>query len=143
LRERRDDIPLLVRVLAERHCARHNLRPKRIDDEVVAELQRYQWPGNIRELANVLERMLIMSGERVGIADLPEEIGGGAEEPTAPGGASLLKEFRDQAERDFIIATLRKHGGNVSQTALELGVRRTYLHRRFVVLNIAKKDYFG
>jgi transcriptional regulator of acetoin/glycerol metabolism len=87
--------------------------------------------------------MLIMSGERVGIADLPEEIGGGAEEPTAPGGASLLKEFRDQAERDFIIATLRKHGGNVSQTALELGVRRTYLHRRFVVLNIAKKDYFG
>lgn len=57
-------------------------------------------------------------------------------------GPSALKEFRDNAERDFIIATLKKNHGNVSQSAFELGVGRTYLHRRLAVLKIAKKDFF-
>ena len=143
LRERREDIPLLVRVLAERLCTRNNLKPKVIDDEVIAELQRYHWPGNIRELLNVLERMLIMSGERVGVADLPDEICGAAEPTSGQQGPSALKDFRDKAERDFIVATIRRHGGNISQAASELGVRRTYLHRRIGVLKIAKKEFFG
>src|SRR5262249_38771688 len=118
---------------------RNNIAPKPVDDEVFEELRRHGWPGNVRELQNVLERLMIMSGERITLLDLPEEIVA----PDRNGGArpSALKEFRDQAEREHIIAPLRRLGGNASQAALELGVGRTYLHRRLAVLQIGKKDF--
>ena len=94
----------------------------------------------MRELQNVLERMLIMSGERVTLADLPEEVVAGDEASVR--GPSALRAFRDNAERDFLIAALKRNHGNISQSALELGVGRTYLHRRMAVLKIAKKDFF-
>ena len=140
LRERSEDIPLLVSFFARRICERNHLPPKAIDEDVVWELQRYHWPGNIRELQNVLERMLIMSSERVSVRDLPEELL--QDDPGERGRTSALKEFRDGAEREFVIASLKRNNGNVSQSALELGVRRTYLHRRMAVLKINKKDYF-
>jgi DNA-binding NtrC family response regulator len=140
LRERSEDIPLLVSFFARRICERNHLEPKAVDEDVVWELQRYQWPGNIRELQNVLERMLIMSGERVSVRDLPEELL--QDDPGERGRVSALKEFRDGAEREFVIGALKRNNGNVSQSALELGVRRTYLHRRMAVLKINKKDYF-
>jgi two-component system nitrogen regulation response regulator NtrX len=140
LRERPEDIPLLVSFFARRICEKNHLKPKPFEEEVVWELQRYRWPGNIRELQNVLERMLIMSGESVSIRDLPEELL--QDEPDERGKPSALKEFRDNAEREFVIEALRRNHGNVSQSALELGVRRTYLHRRMVALKINKKDYF-
>jgi DNA-binding NtrC family response regulator len=130
-----------VTFFARRICEKNNLREKVIDDGVMWELQHYRWPGNVRELQNVVERMLIMSGAVVTLADLPAEV---LVEDASIGqtGPSALKEFRDNAERDFIIAALRKNHGNVSQSALELGVGRTYLHRRLAVLKIAKKDFF-
>jgi transcriptional regulator of acetoin/glycerol metabolism len=82
-----------------------------------------------------------MSGERITTLDLPEEILGGGPRRDAPAAVSALKEFRDRAEREHIIATLRRHNGNVSQSALELGVGRTYLHKRLAVLQITKKDF--
>jgi transcriptional regulator of acetoin/glycerol metabolism len=96
----------------------------------------------VRELQNLLERLLIMSGERITVLDLPEDF---LSEPAkrVAGGRTALKEYRDQAERDYIISTLRRNNGNVSQTALELGVGRTYLHKRLSVLNIAKKDFLA
>jgi two-component system, NtrC family, nitrogen regulation response regulator NtrX len=145
LRERKEDIPLLVRSLLQRLGARNNIRVKPLDDEVIAELQRHHWPGNVRELQNLLERLLIMSGERITVLDLPEELLAAPEPGTAAGAGarSSLREFRDGAEREFIIATLRRHHGNVSQAALELGVGRTYLHRRLAVLGIARKDFLA
>ena len=75
----------------------------------------------------------------------PESLGPGpravAPARDAPAGRSPLKEYRDHAERDFIIATLRRNNGNVSQAAIELGVGRTYLHRRLSVLNVTKRDF--
>src|SRR5688572_7404324 len=139
LRERLEDLPLLVKTLMRRLCERNNLREKPIDDEVFDELRRYDWPGNVRELQNVLERLLIMSGERITTLDLPEEILAAAPRDTPA--VSALKEFRDRAEREHIIATLRRHNGNVSQAAIELGVGRTYLHKRLAVLQISKKDF--
>jgi two-component system, NtrC family, nitrogen regulation response regulator NtrX len=141
LRERAEDIPLLVTFFARRICEKNNIREKIIEDGVMWELQHYRWPGNVRELQNVVERMLIMSGTAVTLADLPAEV---LMDDASIGraGPSALKEFRDNAERDFIIAALRKNHGNVSQSALELGVGRTYLHRRLAVLKIAKKDFF-
>jgi two-component system nitrogen regulation response regulator NtrX len=141
LRERLDDLPLLIGFLMRRLGARNNLREKPVDDEVIDELRCYDWPGNVRELQNVLERLLIMSGERITTLDLPEEILGGGPRRDAPAAVSALKEFRDRAEREHIIATLRRHNGNVSQSALDLGVGRTYLHKRLAVLQITKKDF--
>ena len=142
LRERAQDIPLLVDFFLKRLCEKNNLRTKPVDDEVMWGLQRYRWPGNVRELQNVIERALIMSGERITVRDLPEEV---LVEDEASGrtGGSALKEFRDSAERDFIIAALKRNHGNISQSAAELGVGRTYLHRRLAVLKITKKDFFG
>jgi two-component system nitrogen regulation response regulator NtrX len=140
LRERPEDLPLLVSFLVRRLSARNNIRAKPMDDEVLEELRRYDWPGNVRELQNVLERLLIMSSDRITSLDLPEEIlAASTRGGTAP--ISALKEFRDRAEREHIIATLRRCKGNVSQSAVELGVGRTYLHKRLAVLQIAKKDF--
>jgi len=142
LRERAGDIPLLITHFAQRICEKHNLKPKLIDHDVVRELQRHAWPGNVRQLQNVLEHMLIMSGEQVSIHDLPEEMlaqndAGVSSRPSA------LKAFRDSAERDYVIASLKRNRGNVSQSAIELGVGRTYLHRRMAVLKITRRDFFS
>jgi len=141
LRERKEDIPLLVQVLMRRLGERNNMREKPIDDDVINELRRHDWPGNIRELQNLLERLMIMSGERITTLDLPEEFLAEPERGAAAG--SSLKEYRDHAEREHIVATLRRFNGNVSQAAIELGVGRTYLHRRLTVLQIAKKDFLA
>ena len=97
----------------------------------------------MRELENVLERALIMSGDRVTVGNLPEEIVGAAADPAGENDTSVLKAFRDDAERGFIITTLKRHGGNISQTAAELGISRTYLHRRLAVLQLSKKDWLA
>ncbi len=141
LRERTEDIPLLVGVIAQRLCEKNNLRQKQIDEDVLWELQRYAWPGNVRELENVLERMLIMGGERITVMNLPDELFAAAAD--MPNAGSALREFRDKTERDYILAILRKHNGNISQAAVELGVRRPYLHKRMGVLGIAKKDIYA
>jgi two-component system nitrogen regulation response regulator NtrX len=142
LRERAGDIPLLITHFVQLICEKHNLKPKMIDNDVVGELQRYAWPGNVRQLRNVLEHMLIMSGEQVSIHDLPEELLA-QDDTSAENRPSALKAFRDNAERDYIIASLKRNRGNVSQSAIELGVGRTYLHRRMSTLKISKKDFFN
>jgi DNA-binding NtrC family response regulator len=144
LRERPADIPLLAKYFCRRVCAKNNIKEKPLEEEVLWELKQHHWPGNVRELQNVMERMVIMSGERISPLDLPEEIVGSASELSSGiGDGSALKEFRDNAEREFIIQTLKRNGGNISQSAIELGVRRTYLHRRLAVLGIAKKEWFS
>lgn len=142
LREREGDIPLFIKFFAKRLCEKNNVKEKIIDEDVFWELKKYSWPGNVRELQNVLERVIIMSGSRITIADLPEEILATSDNPPTQPHGSALKEFRDRAEREFIIGTLKRNNGNISQTALELGVGRTYLHKRLTLLGINKKDYF-
>jgi two-component system nitrogen regulation response regulator NtrX len=143
LRERADDIPLLAQFFARRVCEKNNIRHKPIDDEVLSQLKRYPWPGNVRELQNVMERIVTMSGERISLLDIPEEIVAVEDLPGSRYAGSALREFRDKAERDFIVATLKRNLGNISQSAIELGVGRSYLHRRLAVLGIAKKDWFS
>jgi DNA-binding NtrC family response regulator len=145
LRDRKEDIPLLIQFFSQQICAKNNFRMKPIDDDVLEELQRYPWPGNVRELQNVMERLLILSGPRVTLADLPEELQATNDDVPTPMNSSnskiLLKDFRDTAEREFVINTLKRNNGNISQSALELGVGRTYLHKRLSVLGIEKKDF--
>ena len=143
LRERPEDIALLAQFFARRVCQKNNIKDKPVDESVLWELQRYSWPGNVRELQNVMERVVIMSGERITPLDLPEEILSADEGSTSRAPRSPLKQFRDTAEREFILDSLKRHNGNISQAAIELGVGRTYLHRRLAVLGITKKDVFG
>ena len=143
LKERPDDIPLLAQFFVRRVCEKNNIKGKPVDDDVLSELMRYPWPGNIRELQNVIERMVTMSGERISLLDIPEEIADTGDYAGTRHAGSPLREFRDQAERDFILATLKRNLGNISQSAIELGVGRSYLHRRLAVLGIAKKDWFS
>jgi DNA-binding NtrC family response regulator len=137
LRDRLDD----VRPLAERFfqlAVRDNgLRPKPVEDAVHERLAAYRWPGNVRELRNVCERMVIMSGDRITAADVPEGVGPRAAPPPSPGAADLsrygevpLRDLRDLVERDYIVQKLEEHDWNITQAAQALGVERTNLHKK-------------
>ena len=92
------------------------MRPKPIDDEALLEMRGYRRPGNVRELQNAIERMLIMSSDRVTIADLPEELTAADDDTLARTQPSALRSFRDNAERDFIIAALKRNHGNIMRS---------------------------
>jgi len=142
LRERREDIPILVHFFVRELCIKNNIREKAIDEDVIAEFKQYAWPGNVRELQNVLERMLIMSGDRISVESIPDDILVPAESTSSAAPTITLRSFRNNVERDFIIASLKRNGGNVTRTAAELGVGRTYLHRRLASFGITKSEIF-
>src|SRR5712691_2458680 len=156
LRERRDDIPQLVQHFAKRTSEEHNLKPKRFDPRALEALQRYRWRGNIRELRNTIERVMIMApGDLVRVEDLPAEVRG--EPPSrqpvvadaagsasqgrgdAPGGESsmastpapgTLREFKEAAERAFLVGKLRENNWNISKTAEALDTPRSNLYKK-------------
>jgi DNA-binding NtrC family response regulator len=156
LRERVVDIPVLAHAFMQGFAKENGTKPKPIDDAVIQALVTRRWPGNVRELKNVVERMAILSGDRVTIADLPEdphESPFGEEEPAhepappeafdddrdehaastkvpVPGQYLSLREFREQTERKYIVDTLKLTGWNISRTAVVLGVERTNLHKK-------------
>jgi DNA-binding NtrC family response regulator len=156
LRERVEDIPLLAHAFMQGFAKENGTKPKPIDDAVIQALIARRWPGNVRELKNVVERMAILSGDRVTIADLPEdphESPFGEEEVShdvnqaaeafdddreeqrsgkvpVPGQYPTLREYREQTERKYIVDTLKLTGWNISRTAVVLGVERTNLHKK-------------
>jgi two-component system nitrogen regulation response regulator NtrX len=140
LRERYEDIPMLIHFFMRSLCDKNGVKEKMIDDDVLAELRQYRWPGNVRELQNVVERMLIMSGDRITLDNVPDDILIPAEQDQKAG--ATLRSFRNHAEREHIVATLKRHNGNVTKAAVELGVGRTYLHRRLVSFGISKQEIF-
>ncbi len=127
LRVRREDIPLLVEHFMARFGAEHGRRMRRISPSAIERLQEYSWPGNIRELKNLIERLLIMTdGETIDLEDveavLPPDVD---REP-----ASEIRAARDRAERETILATLKQCSWNVTEAAKRLGMDRGYLHRK-------------
>jgi DNA-binding NtrC family response regulator len=168
LRERVEDIPILARAFMEAFSRENGSKPKPIDDGVLVALSARKWPGNVRELKNIVERMAILSGDRVTVADMPEdphESPFGEEEPAGPAepdaasdddsaqgdaaqaGRSLppanyltLREFRDQSERRYIVETLKMTGWNISRTAIVLGVERTNLHKKIRAYQIKRGE---
>jgi len=159
LRERREDIPALALAFGRSFAAENGIREKRIEDEVLDALAVRSWPGNVRELRNVVERMVILSGDRVTLDDVPPEgrlrDGHGVNDSTPPprpvptvtaqvelpSGESrpTLREFRDKAEADYIMATLREFDWNISRAAVVLGVERTNLHKKMRALGIRRE----
>jgi two-component system nitrogen regulation response regulator NtrX len=129
LRERREDIPILVRDFAAEFCAESAVKPKEIAPRAMRFLQAYAWPGNVRELRNLMERLVLMTpGPRITTDDLPESVRGAAASGT-PIPASL-EDARRAFEREYIVSKLREHAGNISRTAEAIGLARESLSRK-------------
>jgi two-component system, NtrC family, nitrogen regulation response regulator NtrX len=149
LRDRPEDIPLLVRHYMDYFSRENNTRPRRITQAALDALQRYRWKGNIRELRNMVERMIIMSpGDTIDLVDLPGTVRtpGGASNPAAvrsvPAGdasAGTLREFKDSAERAFLVAKLREHGWNISKTAELIDTPRSNLYKKLEQYQISQE----
>jgi transcriptional regulator with GAF, ATPase, and Fis domain len=140
LRQRPEDIPILAAAFLEQFCGRTGSNPRTFSPEAVAAMASYPWPGNVRELRNIVQRVAILSeGDRIEFWHLPTEI---AETPPLPAAGPLpqtwpefkrLKRELEQAavrdlERQFLVATLRRTGGNVSEAAKAIGLHRSNLH---------------
>ncbi len=142
LRERRDDIPPLIGHFARQYAEENGFRQKAVSEEAMEILCAYAWPGNIRELRNLVERLSIMvSGETIGPSDLPDDLRAAraiARANVSAQGKSL-REIREQVERDYIRAILEEHGWNVTQAARELGIERTNLHKKIKFYGIEKE----
>ena len=146
LTDRREDIPLLVKHFIDRSADATGLTPRRLTADALAVLQGYEWPGNVRQLRNVLDWILIMapgdSGEPVGADMLPADIGEIA--PAALRGSNggeimslPLREAREVFERQYLEAQVMRFGGNISRTAGFIGMERSALHRKLRSLGIS------
>jgi two-component system nitrogen regulation response regulator NtrX len=135
LRERPQDIAPMAEYFLHEFCARNNFKPKHIEEAVYQTLAAYSWPGNARELRNIVERMAILtSGESIGPESVPVEIR--VSRDSAP--KSNLKEARESAERDHILRALEESSWNVSGAARALGMERTNLHKRIRALGLTR-----
>ncbi len=135
LRERPQDIKLLADYFLDEFCARNNFKPKTLDDSVYPLLESYPWPGNARELRNVIERMAILTaGDRLTRDAMPVEI----RVQRDAGPRSSIQEARESAERDHILRALEEANWNVSGAARALGMERTNLHKRIRALGLSR-----
>jgi DNA-binding NtrC family response regulator len=137
LRERLEDVPLLVSHFIDKHNTKLNKRVSGVNAEASALLMAYHWPGNVRELENVIQRMLVIATkDTLDVADLPAEIRGAA----APGKAMDLKEIAREtaghAESSIILDALARSGGNVTHAAKALGISRATLQNKMKAYNL-------
>jgi len=152
LRERREDIPDLVRFFVRRAAEAAGIPLREIGDDAMAALQAYDWPGNVRELRNTVERLLIMapgdSRQAIKADMLPPEIGAitpavlkwdkGGEIMSLP-----LREAREVFEREYLLAQVNRFAGNISRTASFVGMERSALHRKLKSLGVNGTDRPG
>jgi two-component system nitrogen regulation response regulator NtrX len=148
LRERREDIPELVNHFLARFAAERRTAAPSISDEAMAALQAHDWPGNVRQLRNIIERTIILApGDRVSCIEvdlLPAEI---LDNQGAIGGSSTamaimgspLREARESFEREYLRIQIRRFSGNISRTASFIGMERSALHRKLKALGIGDK----
>jgi two-component system, NtrC family, nitrogen regulation response regulator NtrX len=137
LRARRDDIPLLVDHFLALFCVENGKRVKTISGEALAYFLAYDWPGNIRELRNMVERLVIMtSGDSIDPDDLPAPLRPKDAAALGAEGQRSLKEARDGFERAYILAELRAHDWNMTRTAERLGIERSHLYRKIKTYGI-------
>ncbi len=141
--DRREDIPLLVDHFIERLASMSGLPRRRVGDDAMAALQAHDWPGNVRQLRNNVERLLILAAGRadepVTLDALPSEVAG--RDPS--GGfdpermiALPLRDAREKFEREYLKAQISRFGGNISRTASFIGMERSALHRKLKTLGV-------
>lgn len=132
LREKKEDIPLLIEYFCRLYAEENNFKMKNFSPEAVEAMIKYPWKGNVRELRNMVERLLIMTDRDViEKKDLPEQITGEhLVYLPEPDKVKTLKDFRDMAEKDFILAKLEQNNWNISQTAREIDTPRSNLYKK-------------
>ena len=149
LTERREDIPLLVRHFMKRSAELQGLPQRAVAEDAIAALQSYGWPGNVRQLRNIADWMLIMTaadGNAPIKADmLPPEIGAIAPAALKWDGAQEimglpLRDAREVFEREYLLAQVTRFGGNISRTAEFVGMERSALHRKLKSLGVHSSD---
>ncbi|WP_439514488.1 nitrogen assimilation response regulator NtrX [Oceanibaculum nanhaiense] len=145
LRDRRDDVPALIAYFLARAGEQAGLPVRQISEDVIAALQVYEWPGNVRQLRNLAEWMLIMAPgdarEPIRIENLPPEISATAPAVTRLDKGSeimnlALREARELFEREYLMAQVNRFGGNISKTAAFVGMERSALHRKLKSLGV-------
>ena len=133
LRERKDDIPILVGHFLNIFAQQYGQKVKKISKATLEALINYDWPGNVRELKNTIERFVIMNpSDVIDIKEIPSFKGGKSDYYSF----KTLREARDQFEKDFILKRLQENNYNVSKTAEELEIERSNLHRKMKSLGI-------
>jgi two-component system nitrogen regulation response regulator NtrX len=137
LRERSDDIPLLVDHFARAVAEQNDWKPREITADAYTELQRYSWPGNVRELRNVVERLLLLADDRVDRAIVRQALP--TMDSTTSSASGPLSERMDAHEREVILAELKKHGNRMTDTARALGLERSHLYKKCQQLGIEHK----
>ena len=142
LRERREDIPLLIEHFLKKSAARHDIKPLKIEREVFQKLHDYAWMGNVRELENVVERMIVLSnGETLSLNDVPENIKN-SKSIADNLWFSLPNEpiNLESVENEILRQALNRFGGNQSQTARYLGITRSALIYRMQKYDLSGED---
>jgi len=143
LAERREDIPMLVAHFMKRLSATSGLAIREVGDDAMAVLQAHNWPGNVRQLRNIVERLLILASEDTAQAIsadlLPTDLGANASWGGGRGDLVIslpLREAREIFERDYLVAQINRFGGNISRTAAFIGMERSALHRKLKSLGV-------
>jgi two-component system nitrogen regulation response regulator NtrX len=145
LSERREDIPFLVDMFMRQVSEQAGIRNRRIGEDALAVIQAHTWPGNIRQLRNYMERLMILARsdgpETVISADmLPDDVSDMLPKTSAAGSNHImtlpLREARELFERDYLIAQINRFGGNISRTAEFVGMERSALHRKLKSLGV-------
>jgi two-component system nitrogen regulation response regulator NtrX len=145
LAERRDDIPDLVEYFMDQISQATGLPKRRIGDDAMAVLQTHDWPGNVRQLRNNVERLMILAGGEpdavLSASMLPQDVGSMVPSmPNGNGGEQLmglpLRDAREMFEREYLVAQISRFGGNISRTAEFVGMERSALHRKLKALGI-------
>lgn len=149
LRERREDVPLLARHFVTQSAEASGMAARPLGEDAVAALQAYEWPGNVRQLRNVVDWMLIMAGggarDPIRADQLPPEIGSATpaalrwEKGSEIMGLSL-REARETFEREYLLAQVNRFGGNISRTASFVGMERSALHRKLKSLGLQQAE---
>jgi two-component system nitrogen regulation response regulator NtrX len=148
LSERREDVPELVEHFLEQISATTGLPRRQVGADALAVLQSHDWPGNVRQLRNNVERLLILAGgdpsATITASMLPPDVG--ALVPAMPNGAGgeqlmslALREAREAFERQYLVAQISRFGGNISRTAEFVGMERSALHRKLKALGIDER----
>jgi two-component system nitrogen regulation response regulator NtrX len=147
LADRREDIPPLVEHYTAHYANERRVATPQISPDAMVALQSYDWPGNVRQLRNVVERTIILApGSRVARIDvdlLPPEVLRGPDEGDMGMGAAMmmgtpLREARETFEREYLRVQIRRFSGNISRTASFIGMERSALHRKLKLLGIAE-----
>jgi two-component system nitrogen regulation response regulator NtrX len=148
LRERPGDIAILVRHYLDFFSRENNVRARRISPAALELLERYRWKGNVRELRNTVERLVIMSpGDTIDVGDLPASVRAPAADSARSGAgvgadgtpAGTLREFKDSAERAYLVAKLRENGWNISKTAEVIATPRSNLYKKLEQYQISQE----